>query len=666
MKLAPTLSFGRHILNQVENGIIKEWMETNGIGSYAMGTIIGANTRRYHSLFVLTGPQIKRSVMVNRIEESVLLRGRRMDCSCQEYPGNISPQGHLYLESFRFDPFPTWVYSLDDLKIEKKFFLRTGEETAVLIYRHILGPSAKLILRPFFSCRDQHVLIREDRRFEKAISINGLQIRCALPEMPAFFTTVHNKSGNGNVKIYDENYWYKNLVYAQEEERELDYQEDLFSPAQIHAELSPGDQIAIIFSDQEKPHIDLDQWIKQELSIREKTLENFPVPGILASRCAIAADQFFIKRNDESRILRGYPWHEHTIRECLMSLPGICLATNRIEEARSILRHCSKSINQGLLPHTFPAGENQPGEYHNMDASLWFIWSVQKFWEATKDADFLKEMKPSIEKIIQSFRDGIKVSDPKILSEIFMDKDGLVAGSSSFCPLTWMNGKVGDWMPTPRRGKPVEIQALWYNALQFCSEVALKFDGNDHGLGELAKQTRTSFNMFFWNSQNNYLYDVIDGNLREGSIRPNALYAISMPYEILENEKFKPVMETAARMLYSSLGLRTLAPQEPHFYGIYRGDEKSRVSAAHNGTVYPFLIGPFLTAYFKTYGREQKNKQEALYFLTPFIGHMSDAGLGTISEFFDGNPPFNPRGCIADALAVAEILRVMKEEGLEL
>lgn len=665
----PIVSFGRHILNQIETGITKEWFQTNGLGSYAMGTIVGANTRRYHGLFVTAKNQaLHRSVLVNRVEESLLIHGRRVDCSCQEYPGTVSPQGHLTLESFTYDPFPRWVISVDDVKIEKQFFMRQGEETAVLIYKHLVGPAVKLLLRPFFSCRDHHTLIKEDDRFKNAISFQEHVITCAVAGQPEFFTKVVGESGSlkENIKIYPEGYWYRNLLYAHEEEGELDYQEDLFSPAIVLTEISAGQKIALIFTREKDQHIDLGRWLEQELFVRNEFLEKSPMKSAFAKRCAIAADQFVIRTSLGPRIVSGYPWQEDSIRETLMSLPGLLLVFENYEEARAILRDCSKLVIGGLLPHRFYCNGDKPNlQLPSMDSPLWFIWACQKYWEATKDIAFLKEMKNPMEQIVRAYKEGIRIPDPSMQLEIYMDQDGLIWGSAT-TPLTWMNGKIADWLATPRKGKPVEIQALWYNALQFLSELCLKLNENDPAYAELAKKARASFNSLFWNPQNNYMYDVIDGNRREGSIRPNALYAMSLPYEILDNEKFKPALDTAWRNLYTSLGLRTLSPNEPHFHGNFKGDHRDKISAAHNGTVLTFLFGSFLTAYFKAYGRDQKNKEEAIQFLSPFISHLADAGLGTISEMFDGNSPHNPRGCIAEARSVAEILRVMKEEGLEL
>ncbi|MBI2915914.1 MAG: glycogen debranching enzyme N-terminal domain-containing protein, partial [Elusimicrobia bacterium] len=532
-----------------------------------------------------------------------------------------------------------------------------------------LGPTAKLLLRPFFSCRNHHQLIRQDDRFNHAIGVEDNRIRCSVSNQPEFYTTVTGEpdSMKANIKIYAEGYWYNNLLYAQEEEEEVDYQEDLFSPCLILAEISQGQQIALVFSREKNLNIQIDRWIEQEVSLRSKGLEKFPIQTPFARRCVQAADQFIVNGKNGLRITCGYPWASDQTRESLISLPGLCLATGKIEEARAILRDCSKLILQGLLPNRFHMnGSGSIAEYSSMDTPLWFIYAAQKFWENTKDPDFLKEFKPHIEKILMALKEGVRIADPQTPMEIFMDNDHLLKGVSPKYPLTWMNGKTSDWIATPRKGKPVEVQALWYNALQFYSELCLKLEISDNGCADLAKKARESFNMLFWNAQNNYLYDVIDGSNREGSIRPNALYAISLPYEILETEKFQPLFETAWKNLYTSLGLRTLSPQEPHFHGICKGGEKDRVSAAHNGTILSFLIGSFITAFFKTYGRNEKNKEEASQFLLPFVAHLADAGLGSVSEMFDGNTPHYPRGCIAEARGVAEILRVMKEEGLEI
>lgn len=666
--VVPIYSFGRHVLNIIDTGITKEWIETNGLGSYAMGTIVGANTRRYHGLFSVThGATFQRSMLVNRVEESVLLRGRRVDFSCQEYPGTISPQGHLFLESYNYEPFPRWVYSFDDLKIEKRFFLRSGEETAVLIYRHLIGPTTKLILRPFLSCRNHHNVAKEDLRFKNAIRIGDNQIHCFVKDQPEFYITAvgEPQAVKDNTKIYGDGYWYKNLVYAQDEEMGMDFEEDLYSPGQVIAELSEGQEIALVFSKQPHDSHHLERWVEQELFVRSKIFEKIVYPPAFLRRCLIAADQFLIESGGTVQMVTGYPWYDDTVRETLMALPGICIATERLEDAKAILQSASKLLYNGLMPANFFHTHHDVSAYNNIDGSLWFVWALQKYWEKTKDLDFMKEMKPAVQGIVTAFRDGINLQEPGHKVEIKMDADGLIWGFSPHMPLTWMDAKIGDWMATPRRGKPVEVQALWYNALQFFCEIAGKIDGNDLGFGEIAKKVRENFNLLFWNPQNNYLYDVIEGNKREGSIRPNALFAVSMPYEVLETEKFKPLFETAWRSLYTSLGLRTLAPTEPHFHGITKGNERVRMAAMHNGSVMPFLIGPFLTAFFKTYGRDEKTKGEAVNFLRPFVSHFSDAGLGTVSEMFDGNPPFNPRGAAAEARGVAEILRVMREEGLE-
>ncbi len=664
----PIYSFGRHVLNIIDTGITKEWIETNGLGSYAMGTIVGANTRRYHGLFTVTSePNLDRSVLVNRVEESALIRGHRADFSCQEYPGTISPQGHLFLESFNYEPFPRWTYSVDDLKIEKRFFLRSGEETAVVVYRHLIGPTVKLVLRPFLSCRNHAHILKEDNRFRNAIRFTDNQIHCSVQNQPEFYITAVGEpaSVRDNIKIYADGYWYKNVLYAQDEEMEHDHQEDLYSPGQVIVELSEGQEVALVFSRKPPEPVSIEKWIDQELFIRSKVFEKMLTPPPFLRRCLLAADQFLIRTESGIRMITGYPWYDDTCRETLMSLPGICLATGRVEDAKSILEEASGLLRNGLLPAKFSSDPQNLAAYNNMDASFWYVWALQKYWETTKDLEFMRKMLPGVEDILRAFKSGITIHEPDNKLEIKMDADGLIQGASPNMPLTWMDAKDGDKMSTPRRGKPVEIQALWYNAIQFYCEIALKLGKSDDGWTDLAKKVRESFNQLFWNAQNNFLYDLIEGNKREGSIRPNALFAVSLPYEILDNDRFKPLMETAWRTLYTSLGLRTLAPAEPHFHGVIKGSERARMAAMHNGTVMPYLIGPFLTAFFKTYGRDQKTRGEAINFLRPFVSHLSDAGLGTVSEMFDGNPPFNPRGCVAESRGVAELLRVMKEEGLE-
>ncbi|OGR83683.1 MAG: hypothetical protein A2902_03450 [Elusimicrobia bacterium RIFCSPLOWO2_01_FULL_64_13] len=662
------VSFGKHTLNQIEIGITKEWLETNGLGSYASGTILGANTRRTHALYVLpAGVPSRRMTMVNRLEEAVLLRDRRIDFSSQEYPGSVFPRGYLNLEHFSLEPFPRWVLASDDLKIEKTFFLRSGEDCAVLLYRHLMGPPVRLILRPFLSCRDPLSLIKEDRRFDGSIRAEGRRLWCAVPGAPSFSITAlfRTESENGRIRINGDPVWYKNLVYAHDEENELDSREDLYVPGQILAELEPGQTLALVFSPEKEPNIHLDRWIEQELFARRKAVENVKVRGELGRICALAADQFIVRNGKGAGIVRGYPSKDLSMRDSLMCLPGICLATGRLDEAREILRNASKLAAGGLF-HGSREPDSEDCGYCAVDPALWFVWAVQEFHAAAKDDDFLREMKPHVEAVVRSFSEGTGVEGPNCRCDVRMDSDGLIIGSSQGVPLTWMDARVNGWIATPRRGKAVEVQALWYNALQFCSEICIKFDGRDSGWGDLARKVRESFNLYFWNSQVNYLFDHIEGNMREGSIRPNALYAVSLPYEVLETDKFRPVVDQAWSALYTSLGLRTLSPKEPHFHAVHAGDERSRAASMHNGTVMSFLIGPFLTAFMKAYGRDAANRERAVHFLRPIMMHVADAGVGTISEMFDGDPPHTPRGGIADARAVGEILRVMQEEGLEI
>ncbi len=667
--MLPTLNFGRHVLNQIEIGITKEWIETNGKGAYSMGTIIGANTRRHHALFSANSQDgLNRTILVNRIEEAVLLNGQKIDCSCQEYPNTISPQGHLQLETFRSCPFPTWTLAIQNIKISKSFFLMHGQDVAVLHYKHLVGPSVKMLLRPFFSCRDQNDLIREDDRFNDAIEIRSNFIKCKVKGMPEFFTQVAQKRANGteSYSLFADGYWYKNLLYAHDEEKGINHNEDLYSPGQIVAEINENDEISLVFSCAPIDSPNVSEWVAQETAYRERALPEGTLIPNFKTKCAISAKKLLVLDKTDPDIISGFPWVQLSFRESLMSLPGICLATGNTEAARSILLRMSKAFQNIIVPFSLTSSDPEMLEYPNMDAPLWWVWALQKYFAATQDAGILMEVKHQLEHILKSYESGVTHSDPGYSLEIRMDTDALLWGSSTKWPLTWMDRKIMDSLITPRKGKPVEVQALWYNALMFYSEIAPRIDSDPRPYASLAEKVKMNFNLLFWNAQTKYLYDVIDGNFREGSVRPNALYSISLPYAILDQDKFKTIFETAGKSLYTSFGLRTLSPTEPHFHSLYKGDQKNLALAKHNGTVFSFFIGPFLTAYFKTYGSSADTREKAVHMLMPFVDHLADAGLGMISEMFDGKTPHAPRGISADARGLAEILRVMNEEQLEL
>lgn len=644
------ISLGRGLCGKYAESSEREWLETNGRGGYAMGTVAGANTRRYHGLFtVALDPPVNRFQAVNRLQESLFIHDVRYEISCQPYPGVVYPQGYKHLEQFRLDPFPIWTYAVADARLEKAFFLRYGEDTAVVLYHLVSGPEVLLEARPLFSCRGHHGLAKEDGRFENRLETSPRGLRLA----PIDGLAVHVASKEGTFS--PDSFWYRNQEYVWEERRGMDRREDVFGPGAFQFRLKPGESAALVISTEERDSAEALSWGRQERLLRHQVLERSPARGPLSDSLVLAADQFLVSRGDGASVIAGYPWFEDWSRDAMVSLPGICLAAGRAEDAARVLDVFSREVKDGLLPNRFTEGG--PPEYNAVDAPLWFIWAAQKYFQTTKDADRLRRWLPALRAVVDAYQKGAPFG-------IRMDGDGLIEFPASESALTWMDARVGGRPVTPRSGKPVEIQALWYNALQFLTELGLKFNDVARGYEKLAAIARTSFNEKFWNESARYLYDRLEGRERDPAVRPNALLSISLPYEILEANRFQPVVETAWRELYTTYGLRTLSPHDPAYKGHYGGPPAERDAAYHQGSVWPWLMGPFLTAFGKAYGPSDDTKAQLVKFLQPFLGHLEEAGLGTISELFEGDAPHAAQGCPAQAWSVAELLRVIREENL--
>jgi predicted glycogen debranching enzyme len=643
------ISFGRGICGNFADSSGREWLETNGLGGYAMGTVSGGNTRRYHGLLsVALKPPVRRFQLVNRLEESIALNGERHGLSCQSYPGAVYPPGFRHIERFRLDPFPVWTFSIGDVRLEKTFFLRYGEDTAVALYRLISGPPVELEVRPLLTGRDHHHATREDDRFRGRIEASPRLVRVSMPPGP----TLHIGAHGG--EFSEDGFWYRNQEYAWEEHRGLDHREDAYAPGAFRFRLEAGAEAALVFSAAERRPAEAADWSRQERLLRHQVLEKALVRGPLADVLVSAADQFVVAREGRSSVVAGYPWFEDWGRDAMVSLPGLCLAAGRPQEAEEVLETFARHARNGLVPNRFPDG-GADADYNSVDAPLWFVWAAQKFYQAQPDAERLRKLLPALRQVVDSYQRGT-------LFGIRMEADGLIEVSEP--SLTWMDARVDGRPVTPRTGKPVEVQALWYNALQFLAELDLKLKEPSRGYEKLASIARTSFNEKFWNEGAQYLFDRVEGRERDASVRPNALIAISLPYEVLEESRFKPVVETAARELYTTYGLRTLAPREPGYRGRFQGPPSERDASYHQGAVWPWLMGPFVTAFVKAHGPSEATKARVNDLLTPFLDHLSEAGVGTVSELFEGDAPHAPRGCPAQAWSVGEILRVLWEEGL--
>ncbi len=632
----------------------REWLETNGLGGFASSTITGLNTRRYHGLLVAaTKPPVGRVVLLSKLEETLVIDGKRFDLSVNQYAGAIHPNGQQFLKSFRLAPFPIFSYEIEGVEIEKSVFMLHGENSTVIQYKanHIAGKNVSLEVRPLVAFRDYHSTTHENNALQTgypaSAQIVSIRPYADLPEL--FFA--HNAS-----KITAAEYWYRNFEYSEERARGLDFIEDLFNPFVINFNLKARSRAAIIASTQ--PHEIEGVADLRRLEIkRRKAVAALAVPkDELSKQLAAAADQFIVARGNQQTIIAGYHWFSDWGRDTMIALPGLTLATGRPETAKSILLEFAQHINQGMLPNRFPDAGEAP-EYNTVDATLWFFEAIRALAAHTDDYEFIKAnfyaaLIDIIDWHVRGTRYGIRVDD-----------DGLLSAGEPDVQLTWMDAKVGDWVVTPRYGKPVEIQALWYNALRIMKDFAEKFGEpekakNYHAMAALA---RTSFTQKFWNEKTYCLFDVINGVERDESVRPNQIFAISLSYSMLSNEQAKHVLAVIERDLLTPVGLRSLAPTDQNYRGRYAGGILERDGSYHQGTVWAWLLGPFVSAYLKIHGASGRVK--AQQFLQSLRGHLLGAGLGQIAEIFDGDAPHTPRGCIAQAWSIATWLQAEHELG---
>jgi predicted glycogen debranching enzyme len=636
----------------------REWLETNGIGGFASSTIIGLDTRRYHGLLTAaTKPPVGRVVVLSKIEETLVIDSARFELSTNQYQGAIHPRGHLYLDSFRLDPFPVFKYRVEDIEIEKSVFLVHGENTVVIQYAlsgDLGRRSCALEVRPLVAFRDFHSTTHANDGIRREVESGpGQATITPYPDLPSLHFAHNAKS------IDPVGFWFYNFEYERERERGLDSIEDLYSPFLLRFELGRDASAFIIAStvpDQADEAGELEQ---REKSRREKMVAAAPAHDALAEILTTAADQFIVARGDRKSVIAGYPWFSDWGRDTMISLPGLTLVTGRYDDARDILRAFARSIDQGMLPNRFPDTGEAP-EYNTVDATLWMFHAVHEYLRYTRDYDFVRtDLYRPLMDILEWHERGTRYG-------IRLDPDGLLQAGEPGVQLTWMDVKIGDRVVTPRIGKPVEIQALWYNALRLMEHLATGFGDRDHAAhySALAERIRARFDQVFWNEAEGCLYDVVSDSGADSSIRPNQIFAVSLPYPLLPPDKALRVVEVVEWELLTPYGLRTLSPRDPNYHGRYAGDPRRRDSAYHQGTVWPWLLGAFLTAYVRVHGSSAEARDRAGRFLEPLRRHLWEAGLGQISEVFDGDPPHQPGGCIAQAWSVAEVLRTYVEDAL--
>ena len=644
------IAFKGEQLKQYDFSSNLEWLETNGVGGYSSSTVAGSNTRRYHGVLVAaTRPPVGRMVVLSKLEETLVLNDKRFELSANQYPGAVYPKGFQYLKSFERNIFPEFVYEAGGVELKKTIVGIHGENTVVILYEVIRAKEKfKLELMPFASCKDYHSEARaNDSIYKNYLFDEGVFQTLNYEGCPEIFIAVPGSS------FVDSKSWYYNYEHAVEQYRGLDYTEDLFTHGHFEVELKEGDKLGVIVSIDEPRGRNAIGLIEKERTRREELMKPFAYHEALR-RLSLAADQFIVKRGDLNTIIAGYPWFADWGRDTMISLPGLCIATGRHDDLKKILKAFANYASEGMLPNRFPDHGETP-EYNTIDATLWFFVAAYKFYQVSKDKSFITEIVPVLTDVVEWHYKGTRYS-------IHVDAaDGLLSGGQDGVQLTWMDAKVGSWVVTPRRGKAVEINALWYNALNilsfFCSECnnAAKADE----WKQKADRVNESFNEKFWNELRGCLYDYIDGDDSNPDLRPNQLYAISLPFPLLTRQRATKVLKVVTDQLYTPKGLRSLERSHPDYKYQYGGDLHSRDGAYHQGTVWSHLIGPYVDALIFVKG--DKGRRDGAKVIEVLLKTLDERCIGSITEIFDAEEPYTPRGCFAQAWSVAEALRVAVE-----
>jgi len=626
-----------------------EWLEADGLGGFVSGTVSGVRTRRYHCvLMCATRPPTGRMVLVNGLEIWVETPTGRLPLSVQRYTPDVThPNGHEQLLEFDVEPWPTWTFRVtNELRIRQELFVPHGNSETVLRWSADGPGGGTLIVRPLLSGRDYHALHRENSSFNFESQLQDGYVKWQpYSGVPAIFA-FHN----GAYTFSPE--WYRNFQYDEERNRGLDYVEDLASPGEFRWDLSQGDAVLVMRAASDTSSMGTDQHIEEyvrALRDRERRRrESFP------TTIERAADAYVVQRGQGRTIVAGYPWFTDWGRDTFIALRGLSLATGRFDAAASILLEWADTISDGMLPNRFPDGGESP-EYNSVDASLWYVVCVHDLlahedtiigWSRGERL----RLQQAVLAIVEGYADGTRYG-------IHMDTDGLLAAGVPGVQLTWMDAKIGDWVVTPRIGKPVEVQALWLNALRFAEQI-------DPLWSAVFRRGLTTFRERFWREDAGCLFDVIDVDHERGnmdrSMRPNQIFAIGgLPYMLLPLDRGRRIVDAVERTLLTPLGLRSLAPSEPSYRPSYVGGVRERDSAYHQGTVWPWLMGPFVEAWLRMHGSSVEVRKKAQdQFLKPFMDHLNTAGLGHVSEILDGEPPHVPRGCPFQAWSLGELLRI--------
>ncbi len=646
------IKLDRKICTNFEAAVAREWLETNGIGGFACGSVSSANTRRYHGLLTAaTRPPLGRVTLLSKFEETLIIDGERHELSANQFPERVHPTGFQFLTEFRLDPFPVWIYEVDGIRIERTVFMPNGFNAVAcrwkLLNARTIKRSVQLELRPLLSFTDYHRLQHADNKFDGSFTSREDVVTVKpYPDLPELGFN-HNA-----IAIEPTAHWYRNFELAIEKERGFDFHEDLFQPFVMHFDLNSSPTANVLASVGEMPETNIDRLEKAELKRRNGLVRVAGAKTDIEKQLTLAADQFIVARGDGHTVIAGYPWFSDWGRDTMIALPGLTLSTGRSDIAREIIIEFSKHIFDGMIPNRFPDAGETP-DYNTVDATLWYFEAIRAYAETTGDHDLVQDH------LYEKLADIIAWHIRGTRFNIHADTDGLLYAGSPDVQLTWMDAKIGDLVITPRTGKPVEIQALWYNALRIMADFATRFghDEDRQRFDAMADLAKHSFNGLYWNEAEQCLFDVVENGHRDGAVRPNQIFSISLAHPVLNKERWAAVVEKVQNDLLTPVGLRSLSPNDPAYVPIYIGSPFERDSGYHQGTVWGWLIGRFIDAYRKVH---ENDEAAVANMLSGFADHLSQAGLGQISEIFDGDAPHAPRGCPAQAWSVGELLRVMK------
>ena len=642
---------------QFDEVIAREWVLGLGNGAYASSTVCNCNTRKYHGLFVASmAAPARRMVVLSRLDAVVRMGGQSFDLATNEYRGAIDPTGHKFLRAFSHEPFPRWGFQGEGWTIEQDLRFLPGGNTVLLVYTLLGGREpVELDLHPLFALRGIHEMMHQA---DSALAVQEagerqFRIPATLRTPEVFF------AHDGD--FIRQGYWYLNNYYRREEQRGYDCLEDLWAPGIVRCRLTPGQSAHFVCSTEPIDFLATLQQLRDHADPAAPpclAAHHDRVLGLLLS----AARQHVVRARDGTiAMMSGYPYAPAAGRDAMICLPGLLLVPGRLKEARELLDTFAGLLRRGIMPSQL-AEDGSGWRYLAADGSLWFVNAVWEYLRYGGDESFVTgRMLPVIQQIIDACLAGAALG-------VRIDDDGLFYCGNAGEPTTWMDARTIEGAVTPRVGRPVCVSALWYNALRIGEEL-LRASGQPKAAEKLlghAGRTRESFNRLLWNSAADCCYDVVEDHVADASIRPNQLLSISLPFPVLEPPRHRLVLSRVMSELLTPLGVRTLAPSDPKYRGVYAGGVVARDRAQHQGSAYPWLLGPLVTAYMRVFGRNDASRAEAKRILSGCLAYMLDAGQGHICELFDGDAPHRPGGNLASARSVAEVLRCVAEHVLEI